>query len=751
MVRDYSLVGTESQKVIDMGLTDAEWYQSPVPREKIRELLERKNGPAIHDTLIWFGLLFGSGYLVFIWWGSWLAVLPYIVYSALYASTSDSRWHESSHGTAFKTDWMNNALYEIASFMVFRQSTVWRYSHTRHHSDTIIRGRDPEIPVPRPPKIMHILLKFVGIRSFIRESSKMLRYAIGKIDPEVATYLPKKEYGGVILKARIFITIYAFVIGLSVYFRSVLPLMYVGFPTFLGSWLMHIYALTQHAGLQENVLDHRLNCRTVYMNPIHRYLYWNMNYHVEHHMFPLVPYHALPRLHKLIKDDCPTPYRSIYDAFREIVPTILRQRKDPSYYAERILPEKSMERKSSDFQKKIFKGDASKMNLGKIEVCRSNQLGLGEVVRFDFEQKTYAVYRTGNDVMYATDGVCTHGNAHLADGLIIGEVIECSKHNGRFSLKDGSPKRTPVCVGLKTFKVELEGDKILIDLSDDGNIQQKEEEKERTFRVVSNRNVATFIKELELEPLNNEKLIFQPGQYIQLVIPPHKTRFADFQIDEPYRKTWEKMNLMEFWSENSTYSKRNYSLATNPAKENTLKFNIRIALPPDGNAQSAGVGSSYVYGLKSGDEVSLTGPFGNFQLRNSDREKIFIGKGAGMAPLRSQLSYLFENGQSKEKVSFWYGAHALEDVFYDDYFKKLEDENQNFSFHLSLSQSSNVENWNGYRGQIQDVLFAEYLSEHEDPRNIDYYLCGSPGMIKAALKMLHDLGVEDEMILFDEF
>jgi Na(+)-translocating NADH:ubiquinone oxidoreductase F subunit len=751
MVRDYSLVGAESQKVIDMGLTDAEWYQSPVPREKIRELLERKNGPAIRDTLIWFGLIFGTGYLVFIWWGSWLAVLPYIVYSALYASTSDSRWHESSHGTAFKADWMNNTLYEIASFMVFRQSTVWRYSHTRHHSDTIIRGRDPEIAVPRPPKLRNILLKFVGFRSFTRESKKILTYAIGKIDPEVATYLPKHEYASVILKARVFIVIYAFVIGLSVYFKSMLPLMYIGLPTFLGGWLMHIYALTQHAGLQENVLDHRLNCRTVYMNPIHRYLYWNMNYHVEHHMFPLVPYHALPRLHELIKDDCPAPYRSIYDAFREIVPTILRQRKDPSYYVERILPEKSRKGKSSDFQKKIFRGDASKMNPGKIEVCQSNQLGLGEVVRFDCGQKTYAVYRTRNDAMYATDGICTHGNAHLADGFIIGDVIECSKHNGRFSLRDGSPKRTPVCIGLKTFKVELEGDKIIIDLSDDGNIQQKEEEKERTFRVVSNRNVATFIKELELEPLNHEKFIFQPGQYIQLVIPPHKTRFVDFQIDDPYRKTWEKMNLMEFWSENSTYSKRNYSLATNPAKEKRLKFNIRIALPAQGNAQIAGVGSSYVYGLKSGDEVSLTGPFGNFQMRKSDREKIFLGKGAGMAPLRSQISYLFENGQTKEKVSFWYGAHALDDVFYDDYFKKLEDENQNFSFHLSLSQSSNVENWNGYLGQIQDVLLAEYLSGHEDPGNIDYYLCGSPGMIKAALKMLHDLGVEDGMILFDEF
>ncbi|MEM7379679.1 MAG: fatty acid desaturase [Bacteroidota bacterium] len=136
--RDYSLVGVEAKKAISMGLADAEWYQSPVPKAKMRALLVRKDGPAIRDTLLWFGLIAGSGYLVFALWGSWWAILPYILYSTLYASSSDSRWHESSHGTAFKTDWMNNLLYEISSFMVFRQSTVWRWSHARHHSDTSI-------------------------------------------------------------------------------------------------------------------------------------------------------------------------------------------------------------------------------------------------------------------------------------------------------------------------------------------------------------------------------------------------------------------------------------------------------------------------------------------------------------------------------------------------------------------------------------------------------------------------------------
>jgi Na(+)-translocating NADH:ubiquinone oxidoreductase F subunit len=751
MLRDYSLVGSESQKVIELGLTDAQWYQSPVPHKKMRELLVRKNGPAIRDTLIWFGLLFGSGYLVFIWWGSWLAVLPYIVYSVLYASTSDSRWHESSHGTAFKTDWMNNALYEIASFMVFRQSTVWRYSHTRHHSDTIIRGRDPEIAVPRPPKIRNILLGFIGLRSSIKEMKKVWMHANGRIDPQVATYLPETEYSKVFFKARIYITIYAFVIGLSIYYGSILPLMFIGLPTFLGGWLMPVYGLTQHAGLQENVLDHRLNCRTVYMNRINRYLYWNMNYHVEHHMFPLVPYHALPKLHELVKDDCPTPYKSIYDAFREIVPAILRQRKDPSYFVERVLPKKSPAENTSDFEKKVFYGDPDKINQGKIEVCQINQLGLGEVVRFDFRQKTYAVYRTRNDVLYATDGICTHGNTHLSEGVVIGDVIECSKHNGRFSLKDGSPKRIPVCVGLKTFKVELVGDKVLIDLSDESNILIKEEEKERTFRVVSNRNVATFIKELELEPLDGEIFSFQPGQYIQMVIPPHNTGFTEFHIDEPYRKTWEQMGLFELQSENLIYSKRNYSMSTNPATDTNLMFTIRIAVPPVGTAYSAGTGSSYVFNLKSGDKVKFSGPFGDFQIKSSEKEMIYLAGGAGMAPIRSHLAYLFETVKIKRKVSFWYGARSKSEIFYQEYFEKMQNENENFTFHIALSEPKNEDKWKGSTGFISDVLFQEYLKNEKIPNEIEYYLCGPPSMIKASLQMLKEAGVSAENISYDEF
>ncbi|HBH83427.1 MAG: NADH:ubiquinone reductase (Na(+)-transporting) subunit F [Bacteroidetes bacterium GWE2_41_25] len=748
-VRDYSLIGTETPIAIKMGLADAKWYHSPVSREEMRELLVRKDGPAIRDTIIWFSLIISSGYLVFQWWGSWFVIFPYFIYSVLYASTSDSRWHESSHGTAFKTDWMNNVLYEIASFMVFRQSTVWRWSHARHHSDTLIRGRDPEIAVPRPPKIRMILLAFVGIRGAIPEIRRIFLHATGRIDPEVATYLPVYEYSKVIFKARIYIGIYLLVIAMAVLYRSILPLMFVGFPTLFGGWLLPIYGLTQHAALQENVLDHRLNCRTVYMNRIHRYLYWNMNYHVEHHMYPLVPYHALPKLHKLIKDDCPEPYKSITDAFREIIPAILKQAKDPSYFVERRIPEQ--EGKYLNTDRNIFFGKPDSLHGGKIEVCQSSDIPGGEVVRFDFQQQTYAVYRTEDNDLYATDGFCTHGNAHLAEGVVIGKVIECAKHNGRFNIKDGSPARMPVSLGVKTYPVENVDDKIVLDLSGVHSDKLNAQEHQTTFKVVSNKNVATFIKELTLEPLNAVPFPFQPGQYIKISIPPHKTFFSEFQIEEPYYKVWNEMGLLDIWAETTIYSKRNYSMATNPAIDSTLKFNLRIALPPAESKVSAGVGSSYVFNLRPGDEVQLTGPFGDFLIKKSDREMVYLGGGAGMAPLRSHLSYLFETERTGRKVSFWYGARSVEDIFYDDYFVKLEQEHRNFSFHPALSEIREQVTWNGHVGFIHEVLLAEYLSKHENPQEIEYYLCGPPAMIRAGMDMLKNLGVGDDFISFDEF
>src|ERR1700685_3270962 len=304
----------------------------------MRGLLQRRDGPAIRDTILWFTLILGAGFLTYALWGSWWAILPYMVYSVLYASTSDSRWHETGHGTAFKTDWMNNALYEIASFMVMRESTVWRWSHTRHHSDTIIVGRDPEIAVPRPPNLPRIIRSFFNLGVYPVYFRRIILHSFGKMAPDEKMFIPESEFPKIYARARVYVAIYAATICLAIYTRSILPLLLVGLTNLFGTWLLVVYGLTQHVGLAENVLDHRLNCRTVYMNPIHRFLYWNMNYHVEHHMFPLVPFHALPKLHAAVKDDCPTPYPSLFSAWREIVPTVLKQVRDPGYHVKRQLP-----------------------------------------------------------------------------------------------------------------------------------------------------------------------------------------------------------------------------------------------------------------------------------------------------------------------------------------------------------------------------------------------------------------------------
>jgi Na+-transporting NADH:ubiquinone oxidoreductase subunit F len=748
MTLDYSLTGVNSTVAVEKGLAEAEWYQSPVPREIMRGLLQRRDGPAIRDTILWFALILGAGFLTYALWGSWWAILPYMIYSVLYASTSDSRWHEAGHGTAFKTDWMNNALYEIASFMVMRESIVWRWSHTRHHSDTIIVGRDPEIAVPRPPDLKGMVMSFFNLRAYKKYFSQIVMHSLGRMFAEEKTYIPETEFPKVYARARLYVAIYLIVIGLSIWSRSILPLLLVGLTNLFGTWLMVTYGYTQHAGLAENVLDHRLNCRTVYMCWIHRYLYWNMNYHVEHHMFPLVPYHALPKLHAAVKDDCPTPYPSLFSAWREIVPTVLKQVGDPGYHVKRQLPAARL-RTQEGAHSSQGKPDTE----GWIEACAASDLGLADVVRFDHGKKTYALYRTEDGELYATDGLCTHGNVHLSLGLVKGKLIECSKHNGRFNLLDGSPARVPICRGLVTYPIAERNRRIFINVSRAGGAGARPQ-KTYQLRVVSNRSVATFIKELVLEPLDDtQRISFTPGDYLQIDIPVYDTiRFRDFDIPQPFAAVWEHQHVFDLVAHNSEAGRRNnYSLASNQERDRTLRFNVRIATPPPGQDCAPGAGSSYVFSLKPGDIVSAIGPFGDFHIRPTQREMVYIGGGAGMAPLRAHLSHLLETERSARKVSFWYGARSKQEIFYQDYFRDLTNVHSNFDFHLALSAPLPEDGWDGHLGFIHQVVLEKYLSQHDNPQAVEYYLCGPPMMIKACTKMLADLGVSSSHISYDEF
>ena len=344
-VRDYSLTGPSSRHAVESGLAAADWYHTDVPRKTMKELMKRRDGPALRDTIIWAVLhvVLAAGGIYF--WGSWIAVPFWLAYGVLYGSACDSRWHECGHGTAFRTRWMNDVVYHIASFQVMRNPTNWRWSHARHHTDTIIVGRDPEIAWMHPIKLGMKALAYVGVYEVWRSLKVLARNAAGELSADEKDYIPESERPKAVFWARIHMAIYTATalvsLGMLISgagWKSVIPFLLIGGPRAYGCWHMIMTGLLQHGGLAEDVLDHRLNSRTVYMNPISRWLYWNMNYHVEHHMFPMVPYYALPELHELTKHDLPPPNKSIWDAYREMFRAVMRQRHDPSYFLKKELP-----------------------------------------------------------------------------------------------------------------------------------------------------------------------------------------------------------------------------------------------------------------------------------------------------------------------------------------------------------------------------------------------------------------------------
>ena len=300
--------------------------------------MQRSDARAIRDTVLWLGIGLVAAAAGIALWGSWWAVPCFLVYGVLYGSASDSRWHEAGHGTAFKTRWLDNAVYQVASFCMMRNPTSWRWQHTRHHTDTLIVGRDPEIAAMRPARLARILLNLAGLVDAPAALAHMVVNATGRLGADEATFVPEAERYKVVRTGRIWTAIYVATIAIAVLTRSWLPVVLIGGPRFYGTFMHIVYALTQHAGLGENVTDHRLNTRTVLMNPVNRFLYLNMNFHIEHHMFPMVPYHQLPALHEEIKGDLPAPYPSIIAAYREIIPAVLRQLKDQTYFIKRELP-----------------------------------------------------------------------------------------------------------------------------------------------------------------------------------------------------------------------------------------------------------------------------------------------------------------------------------------------------------------------------------------------------------------------------
>ena len=271
--------------------------------------------------------------------------------------------------------------------------------------------------------------------------------------------------------------------------------------------------------------------------------------------------------------------------------------------------------------------------------------------------------------------------------------------------------------------------------------------------VRSNENVATFIKELVLELPSGDNLNFQAGGFIQINIPEYELDFKEFDIEDEYHEDWDKFNIWNLKGKNTESQFKAYSMANHPAEGNIIMLNVRIATPPPAlwNDAPPGIASSYMFNLKAGDKVTISGPYGDFFIKGTDREMVYIGGGAGMAPMRSHLFHLFYTLETGRKVSFWYGARSKREMFYDDDFKAIQEKYPNFSYNVALSDPMPVDNWEGYKGFIHQVLLDNYLDEHEDSTEIEYYMCGPPMMIDAAENMLYNLGVEPEMIAFDKF
>ncbi|MBF0433215.1 MAG: NADH:ubiquinone reductase (Na(+)-transporting) subunit F [Fibrobacteria bacterium] len=332
-------------------------------------------------------------------------------------------------------------------------------------------------------------------------------------------------------------------------------------------------------------------------------------------------------------------------------------------------------------------------------------------------------------------GTCAMCKCQVLDGG--GEILETEKaHINRKKAKDGWRLACQVKMR-EDMKIKIPEEIF--------NIQKF------NCKVRSNDNVATFIKELVLELEPGQNLDFQAGGYIQIDIPKYSLSFKDFDVADEYRSDWDHFKLWDMNAKNDEPIYRAYSMANHPAEGNIVMLNVRIATPPPRTNFPPGISSSYIFNLKPGDSVVVSGPYGEFFQKKTDREMCFVGGGAGMAPMRSHIFDLFHTQKTNRKVSFWYGARSLRENFYEEDYSSIIKEFDNFNYNVAMSEPQPEDNWTGPTGFIHQVLYDQYLKDHPEPEEIEYYMCGPPMMLNAVINMLHDLGVEDEMIMCDAF
>ena len=383
-----------------------------------------------------------------------------------------------------------------------------------------------------------------------------------------------------------------------------------------------------------------------------------------------------------------------------------------------------------------------------ISIARSKLVSSGDVNIIINDEKTISVPAGGKLLQ-------TLASAQLFVPSACGGGGTCAQC--RVKIHSGGGSILPTEEGHITKREAACGDRLScqVAVKQDMKIEVPEEVfgvKKWQCKVKSNHNVATFIKELVLELPEGEDVNFRAGGYIQIEAPAHSLSYRDFDVEEEYHPDWDQFKIWDVTSQVDEPIERAYSMANYPEEKGIIMLNVRVASPPPGSVGiPAGQMSSYIFNLKPGDEVTISGPFGEFFARETDKEMVFIGGGAGMAPMRSHLLDQLDRIKTKRKITFWYGARSKREMFYVDDFDRLENENENFSWHVALSDALPEDDWKGYTGFIHNVLFEEYLKEHPAPEDCEFYMCGPPMMNTSVINMLIDLGVDPEDIMLDDF
>jgi len=461
--RDYSPAGPSNAAAVAAGLANAAWFMADIDPARLRELQQRSNGRAALDTLLWLALLAGIGTVAWQTAWSWWSIPLFFIYGALYDGGGSSRRHECQHGTAFRTAWLNDAVDRLTAFLMISSPTASKWSHFRHHTDTIIVGRDLEIRMHRPTTVGEMLWKLTAIPTAPLKPVTIVKQAFGHIDAVTAEFVPPSERRKVVMESRLTIAGYACVIAWCFAVQSIMPLMLIGLPAIYGSWLTVFFSIIQHSGMREDVTDHRLNSRTIYMDPVWRFVYVNMNYHIEHHMFPTVPYRSLPALHAEIKDQLPPTLPNVRSRVREVIDTIRRMQRDPNYELPLELPpvrNASRHRLGTEFNL-----PPERLADGTIDCGALESLSIGELRAFTIDGHEYVLGRLDASTVVIADGQCTHQNASLADGVLVEGCFECPKHNARFDARTGACRRMPAKIPLNVYDVTIRNGRIITSLS----------------------------------------------------------------------------------------------------------------------------------------------------------------------------------------------------------------------------------------------------------------------------------------------